>query len=610
MAEITILIATQDNLDSLRLTVESLRFHNPDVDFLLWIWDNNSTDGAQQWARDHADRLFIKDEYLGDHHGIPLDRMCQLVQTPYVLTLDNDVRTTAPFLARMLEEIRTTNAFAVSPKSRFPMGSVDHHGQTLFGQPRIDPCCSLFDTHRLAKMTRSVSFCRCESTGQAKFYDTGAMLRQAAEGGGHLVVDADWLWDCIHHYGAMTWAGYAPDETPTKATHSKRMARLRSHLVELDQTLRAASELVVAHYQEDLRWLDTIPMRKYTVYDKSTVSPGGRPLPNVGREAHTYAHHVMANYDNLAEVTAFVQGRPFDHAPEILDRLGVMTAGFQFLGQHRFMTGPDGDASHKNLPVGQFFHELTGMLLPAEPVFSPGACFMAHRSVLQRYPKAWWARLTARLAAPDTQTWAPWVMERLWGVLLHHPLVAHQYHEIPGWFTDHNFYRKMVREAADGAHFVEVGSWVGRSAKFMVTEIANSHKQIRFDAVDHFQGSASEGEAFMRAEAAAAGGTVRPVFERNMGQLLPFVNIVQLSSEEAARTYRDNSLDFVFIDAGHSEEEVFNDIVAWLPKVKVGGVLSGHDFSGAWPGVERAVRRVFADNFEFVPPMSWMHRRS
>jgi len=48
--------------------------------------------------------------------------------------------------------------------------------------------------------------------------------------------------------------------------------------------------------------------------------------------------------------------------------------------------------------------------------------------------------------------------------------------------------------------------------------------------------------------------------------------------EQASRV-PDNSLDFVFIDAGHTFECVKNDIMAWTPKLKGRGIISGHDIN-------------------------------
>jgi hypothetical protein len=58
----------------------------------------------------------------------------------------------------------------------------------------------------------------------------------------------------------------------------------------------------------------------------------------------------------------------------------------------------------------------------------------------------------------------------------------------------------------------------------------------------------------------------------------------------------------VFIDADHTHRGVEADIRAWWPKIRRGGMLLGHDFQPAFPGVQRAVTerfgvpQVFADN--------------
>lgn len=51
--------------------------------------------------------------------------------------------------------------------------------------------------------------------------------------------------------------------------------------------------------------------------------------------------------------------------------------------------------------------------------------------------------------------------------------------------------------------------------------------------------------------------------------------------------------DLVFIDALHDYEHVKQDIALWWPRVRIGGILSLHDFNHRWPGVERAVAESF-----------------
>ena len=58
----------------------------------------------------------------------------------------------------------------------------------------------------------------------------------------------------------------------------------------------------------------------------------------------------------------------------------------------------------------------------------------------------------------------------------------------------------------------------------------------------------------------------------------PGATIIQKDSAEAAVDVLDESLDFVFIDAEHSYESVKRDIAVWAPKVRKGGIVSGHDY--------------------------------
>lgn len=49
-------------------------------------------------------------------------------------------------------------------------------------------------------------------------------------------------------------------------------------------------------------------------------------------------------------------------------------------------------------------------------------------------------------------------------------------------------------------------------------------------------------------------------------------------SEDAAKDFADESLDFVYIDGNHEFDFPYRDIKAWWPKIRKGGILAGHDF--------------------------------
>lgn len=54
--------------------------------------------------------------------------------------------------------------------------------------------------------------------------------------------------------------------------------------------------------------------------------------------------------------------------------------------------------------------------------------------------------------------------------------------------------------------------------------------------------------------------------------------MIRTNSKIASEMFEDESLDFIFIDANHAYEYVVEDIELWFPKLKKGGMFSGHDY--------------------------------
>lgn len=73
------------------------------------------------------------------------------------------------------------------------------------------------------------------------------------------------------------------------------------------------------------------------------------------------------------------------------------------------------------------------------------------------------------------------------------------------------------------------------------------------------------------------------------------VELLRATSFEAAAML-DVEADMIFIDAGHSETEVRADITAWLPLLKIGGIMCGDDYSDTFPGVISAVKALLPDH--------------
>ena len=65
--------------------------------------------------------------------------------------------------------------------------------------------------------------------------------------------------------------------------------------------------------------------------------------------------------------------------------------------------------------------------------------------------------------------------------------------------------------------------------------------------------------------------------------------LITKPSLEAVKKFKKEQLDYVYIDASHNYEDVLDDLDAWYPMVKKGGVLGGHDWDAEIFGVRKAV---------------------
>lgn len=84
------------------------------------------------------------------------------------------------------------------------------------------------------------------------------------------------------------------------------------------------------------------------------------------------------------------------------------------------------------------------------------------------------------------------------------------------------------------------------------------------------------------------------VYSEFLERTKPFENIQHLKmySDEACKEIKEQ-VDFVYIDGLHTYEQCKKDIENFLPLVKKGGYIGGHDYSSAWPGVKKAVNEIF-----------------
>lgn len=193
--------------------------------------------------------------------------------------------------------------------------------------------------------------------------------------------------------------------------------------------------------------------------------------------------------------------------------------------------------------------------------------------------------------------------KKLFSSIINKYTMKHFYQNIPGWFDFQEVYSNQVKIAKDDFHFVEIGAWLGTSTSFMAVEIINSGKKIKFDVIDTWEGSINELESTHKL---ATETNIFEIFKKNLSSVIDYINPIKMDSIEASKLYKDESLDFVFIDANHEYDFIRKDILTWLPKVKKGGYIGGHDYN--WPSVTKAVDEIFYEDKNTIFT-TWLNKK-
>jgi predicted O-methyltransferase YrrM len=177
------------------------------------------------------------------------------------------------------------------------------------------------------------------------------------------------------------------------------------------------------------------------------------------------------------------------------------------------------------------------------------------------------------------------------------------YDKISGWFNHEIAYDYLVSQVPTGGTVLELGAWLGRSSAYLADKVAEADRGITCIISDSWMGSPNE---LNKNHKLATETDIYEIFKENM-QGRNYRSVRGLSTETVEQ-FEDTSLDVVFIDLTHSYDAVKQDIELWYPKVKPGGILSGHDYCEEWPGVMKAVDEKFP-NCKVIKGC-WIHHKN
>lgn len=167
-------------------------------------------------------------------------------------------------------------------------------------------------------------------------------------------------------------------------------------------------------------------------------------------------------------------------------------------------------------------------------------------------------------------------------------------------FLREHYLAKLIRD--NGLQRVaELGIWKGRTFLHLL-----AHTRATVIGVDAWRqrpenAAVPGGETYSTWDMEAYEANVR----RQAAAYGDRAQILKMETCEAAAQIEDGSLDLVFIDADHSEAGVRRDLRDWMPKVRPGGYVTGHDID--WPTVRGVVEEFFAD-YERGPDNVWAVR--
>lgn len=128
----------------------------------------------------------------------------------------------------------------------------------------------------------------------------------------------------------------------------------------------------------------------------------------------------------------------------------------------------------------------------------------------------------------------------------------------------------IITERGPGQRGIEIGVQTGLNSYMLLEFCPNIEKIVGIDPYlsykdwDKVVPQSDQDHAFK-------------VFSENWQHMKNRFELVKQGSNDAAKLLKDDSYDFIFVDGDHCLRQVLNDLDNYVPKVKNGGIIAGHD---------------------------------
>ncbi len=211
--QITVVCASYNAHYALAAMWESYQYFNPEWRAKLFVLDNGSVDGAREYAERHADLVLTANNSRS--HGVCLTELGRRVETPYLLTIDNDIRFMAPgCMSVMMEHLDPATTWAVCPnRPSTPKDSPITEELKIGYSPNI--CVGLFRTETFQKVCKELDLGYAGDFTTGAVWETGGLAWRVARTHGLDSVEMAELWEYCFHAGNMSTAWHHMPNFPS-----------------------------------------------------------------------------------------------------------------------------------------------------------------------------------------------------------------------------------------------------------------------------------------------------------------------------------------------------------------------------------------------------------